>query len=60
VGTAGRRFDEQHASLAWIDRAKVAAQRVARQLGDLAGHLDAGRPGADHDDPVRARRHDHQ
>ena len=33
-----------------VDRAKVAAQRVARQLGDLAGHLDAGRAGADDDE----------
>ena len=33
-----------------VDRAEVAAQRVARELGDLAGHLDAGRAGADDDE----------
>ena len=42
-------LDEQHARAARVDQAEVAAQRVARQLTDLAGHLDAGRPAA-HDD----------
>ena len=39
-----------------VDRAEVAAERVARELGDLAGHLDAGRAGADDDEgePGRA------
>src|SRR3954462_13932083 len=44
------RLDEQHARVARVDRAEVAPQRVAGQLGDLAGHLDPGRPGADHDE----------
>ena len=33
-----------------VDGAEVAAQRVARELGDLARHLDAGRAGADDDE----------
>ena len=37
-------------AVARVDRAEVAAQRVVRELGDLAGHLDAGRPGADDDE----------
>ena len=36
--------------MARVDRAEVAPQRVAGQLGDLAGDLDPGRPGADHDE----------
>ena len=36
--------------------AEVAAQRVAGGLGDLAGHLDAGRPGADHHERQPRRR----
>ena len=31
-------------------RAEVAAQGAVRELGDLAGHLDAGRAGADDDE----------
>ena len=38
------------ARLARVDRAEVALQRVARELADLAGHLDAGRAGADDDE----------
>ena len=41
-------LDEQDAAAAGIRRAEVAAQRVAGELGDLAGHLDAGGTGADH------------
>ena len=44
------RLDEQDARRARVDRAEVAAQRVARDLGDLPGQLDARRPGADDDE----------
>ena len=37
-------------ALARVDRAEVAPQRVARQLGDLPRHLDAGRAAADDDE----------
>ena len=37
-------------ALAGIDSAEVAPQCVPRQFGDLAGHLDTGRPGADDDE----------
>ena len=39
-----------------VHRAEVARQRVAGELGDLARHLDAGRPGADDREgqPLRA------
>src|SRR5262245_15842069 len=43
-------LDEQDAGAAWIDAAKVTRQCVARQLADLAGHLDAGGTGADNDE----------
>jgi hypothetical protein len=33
-----------------VRTAKVAAQGVLGELGDLAGHLDAGRAGADDDE----------
>ena len=51
-------LDEQDAGAARIDGAEVAPQRVPRQLGDLAGHLDAGGAGADDDErePRVARR----
>ena len=43
-----------------VDRAEVAAQRVARELGDLTRDLDAGRAGSDDDERqprgARARR----
>ena len=42
------RLDQQHPSLARIHRAELAPQRVAGELPDLAGHLDTGRPAADH------------
>ena len=41
-------LDEQDAAAAGIRGSEVAAQRVAGELGDLAGHLDAGGTGADH------------
>jgi hypothetical protein len=47
VSTPVGRLDQQDPAVAGIDRAEVAAQGVAGQLGHLAGHLDAGRPGAD-------------
>ena len=47
---AVERLDEQHAGAPRVDVAKVAAQRVTRELGDLACHLDAGRAGADDDE----------
>src|SRR4030095_5442784 len=37
------RLDEQDAGASGIDDAEVTPQRVPRQLGDLAGHLNAGR-----------------
>ena len=43
-------LDQQHPRPARIDLAEVAAQDIARQLRDLAGDLDAGRAGADHDE----------
>ena len=43
-------LDEQDAGRPRVDGAKVAAQRVARELGDLAGHLHARRAGADDDE----------
>jgi hypothetical protein len=43
-------LDENDAGAAGIDGAEVAPQGVARQLGDLAGHLDAGGTGADDDE----------
>ena len=33
-----------------VDRPEVLLQRAVRELGDLAGHLDAGRAGADDDE----------
>jgi hypothetical protein len=33
-----------------VDGAEVTPSRVARELRDLAGHLDAGRPGSDDDE----------
>ena len=44
------RLHEQDAGAPRVDDAEVAPQRVPRQLGDLSGHLDAGRPGADDDE----------
>ena len=43
------RLDQQHARVRGVDAAEVAP-RVARDLGDLSRHLDAGRP----------RAHDHE
>jgi hypothetical protein len=43
-------LDEKDAGAPGIDGAEVAPQRVARQLRDLAGHLDAGGAGADDDE----------
>ena len=36
--------------LAGVDAAEVLAQRAVGELGDLAGHLDPGRAGADDDE----------
>ena len=47
-------LDQDDARLARIDVAEVVAQRHARQLGDGAGHLDAGRAAADHDEGEEA------
>ncbi len=44
------RVDEDDAGLGRVDPAEVVAQRAVRQLGDLAGHLDAGRAGSDDDE----------
>ena len=43
-------LDEQNARRSGVDRTEVARQRVAGELGDLPGHLDPGRPGADDDE----------
>ena len=40
-------LDEDHLRLARVDGAEVAAEGVVGDLGELAGELDAGRPGAD-------------
>ncbi len=40
--------EQQHLRAGRIDAAEVLLQRSPRQLRDLPGHLDAGRPGADH------------
>ena len=51
--------DQHDPGGARVDPAEVAGQRPPGQLGDLAGHLDAGRAGADHgegEQPVDLRR----
>ena len=45
-----RRLDEEDPRRARLERAEVAAQRVAGDLGDLPGELDARRPCADDDE----------
>ena len=40
-------FDEQHVGVGRIDVAEFVAQRVARDLGQRAGQLDAGGAAAD-------------
>jgi hypothetical protein len=43
-------LDEEHARAASVDRVEVAAQAVAGEFGDLAGHLDPGwAPADDHE-----------
>ena len=39
-----------HPRLPGVDGAEVALEGAVGELGDLAGHLDAGRPGADDDE----------
>ena len=57
------RLDQQDASGARVHGSEVAAERVARELGNLAGHLDSGRAAADHRErepartPLRVRLH---
>ena len=51
-----RRRRARSARVRGVDAAEVPAQRAAGQLGDLAGHLDAGRAGADHDEGEQPRR----
>ena len=41
------RLDQKDAAGPRVDRVEVEPERVARQLGDLAGHLDARGSGAD-------------
>src|SRR5215207_8098200 len=43
-------LDQQDSGPTGVDGAELAAQRAAGELGDLAGHLDAGRAGADDDE----------
>ena len=46
----GGGVEQDHAGLAGVDRPEVALERAVRELGDLAGHLHAGRAGAhDHE-----------
>ena len=40
-------LDEEHAGAAGVDMTEVAMQGLATELGDLPGHLDAGRAAAD-------------
>ena len=47
-------LDQHDARVAGIDAAEVVAQRHVGQLGDGAGHLDAGRAAADHDEGEQA------
>ena len=51
-------FDQHDAGARGVDAAKLLRQGVLRDLGHGARHLDAGRPGADHDEshPRLARR----
>ena len=44
------RVDQYDARVVAADRTEVAGQGAVRELGDLAGHLDAGRSGADDDE----------
>ena len=48
--TRSRRLDEEDARGACVHRAVLAVQDVLAELGDLPGHLDAGRAGADDDE----------
>ena len=48
------RLDKHDARVGRIDVAKVPAQRHARQLGNGAGHLHAGRSAANHDEGEQA------
>ena len=45
-----RGVEQDHARLARVDRPEVALERAVGELGDLAGHLDPGRAGADDDE----------
>jgi len=47
-GIGGVEQDDAH--LRWVEHAEVALERPARELGDLAGDLDAGRSRPDHRD----------
>ena len=44
------RLDQDDARRRGIDVAEIRRQRLAGQLGDGAGHLDAGRSAADDDE----------
>ena len=50
MAARGRALHQHHARIARIDAAEFAAQRVARDLGERAGELDAGRAAADDDE----------
>ena len=43
------RLDQEDARRARVDVPEIARERLARDLGERAGHLDAGRAAADHD-----------
>ena len=55
---AGRRLPSQQddASLRRVERAEIAGEGVAGDLGERAGELDAGRAAADDDEGQRRRR----
>ena len=43
-------FQQHDAGLRRVDASELLRQRVVRDFGHRAGHLDTGRPGADHDE----------
>ena len=48
--TAAGALEQDDPRLVGVDRAVVVRQHLVRELGELADELDAGRPGADHDE----------
>ena len=48
-------FEQEDPRRARIEMPEVACERLPRDLGERAGHLDAGRPAADHDEGQQRR-----